>query len=90
MKYDIVCKVFNKLAENLAEMIGKTEKNLQLEIFKVPLRQFINESLCLSAAETSIFSPFVCDDTLITQSVNWEILQSKSAASLRFSGVGKA
>lgn len=60
--YDIICKVFGKLAENLAEMIGKTEKNPQLEIFKVPLRQFINESHEL---------------VLLARKIDWEQLQSE-------------
>ncbi len=37
-----ICKVLGKFGKNLAEMIGKTEKNPQLNVFKVPLVSIIN------------------------------------------------
>jgi IS5 family transposase len=48
-----------KLAENLAEMIGKIEKNPQLEMFKVPLKHFIKENHEL---------------VLLSGKINWEEL----------------
>ena len=50
------------MAENLAEMIGKIEKNPQLEIFKIPLRHFINEGHEL---------------VLLARKIDWEQLQSE-------------
>jgi IS5 family transposase len=54
--------VFGKLAENLAEMIGKIEKNPQLEIFNVPLKHFIKENHEL---------------VLLAHKIDWEQLQSE-------------
>ena len=53
--------VLGKLAENLAEMIGKIEKNPQLEMFKVPLKQFIRENHEL---------------VLLARKIDWEQLES--------------
>jgi IS5 family transposase len=49
------------LAKNLAEMIGKIEKNPQLEMFRVPLKHFINENHEL---------------VLRSRKINWEQLES--------------
>lgn len=49
------------MAENLAEMIGKIEKNPQLEIFSIPLKHFINEGHEL---------------VLLARKIDWEELQS--------------
>jgi len=49
------------LQENLAEMIGKIEKNPQLEMFKVPLKHYIKEN-----------HEFV----LLSKKINWEQLES--------------
>jgi IS5 family transposase len=56
------CKDFATLLQNLAEMIGKIEKNPQLEIFKVPLKQFIKENHEL---------------VLLSKKINWEQLESE-------------
>ena len=37
-----ICKGLGKFGKNLAEMIGKSEKNPQLNVFKVPLVSIIN------------------------------------------------
>jgi IS5 family transposase len=50
------------LAKNLAEMIGKTEKNPQMEMFKVPLKHFIKENHEL---------------VLLSGKINWEELESE-------------
>jgi IS5 family transposase len=50
------------LAKNLAEMIGKIDKNPQLEMFKVPLKHFINEGHEL---------------VLLSRKINWEQLESE-------------
>jgi len=38
------CKVLTKLGKNLAEMIGKIDKTPQLEMFRIPIKQFIKEN----------------------------------------------
>lgn len=38
------CKFFHKLVKNLAEMIGKIDKNPQLEMFKVPLHHLTRDT----------------------------------------------
>jgi IS5 family transposase len=48
------------LQENLAEMIGKIEKTPQLEMFKIPLKQFIKEGHEL---------------VLLSQKINWDQLE---------------
>ena len=48
--------------DNLAEMIGKIEKNPQLEMFKVPLKHFIKENHEL---------------VLLSKMINWEQLESE-------------
>jgi len=50
------------LQKNLAEMIGKIEKNPQLEMFKVPLKHFIKENHEL---------------VLLSKKINWEQLESE-------------
>lgn len=49
------------MQQNLAEMIGKIEKNPQLEMFKVPLKHFIKENHEL---------------VLLSKKINWEQLES--------------
>jgi transposase, IS5 family len=51
-----------KLAKNLAEMIGKIEKNPQLEMFKVPLKHFIKENHEL---------------VLLSVKIDWEKIESE-------------
>jgi IS5 family transposase len=53
--------VLGKLAENLVDMIGKIEKNPQLEMFKIPLKQFIRENHEL---------------VLLSRRINWDSLES--------------
>jgi hypothetical protein len=50
------------LQQNLAEMIGKIEKNPQLEMFKVPLKHFIKENY---------------EFVLLSKKINWEQLESE-------------
>ena len=50
------------MQKNLAEMIGKIEKNPQLEMFKVPLKHFIKENHEL---------------VLLSKKINWEQLESE-------------
>jgi transposase, IS5 family len=50
------------LAKNLAEMIGKIDKNPELEMFKVPLKHFINQGHEL---------------VLLSRKINWEQLESE-------------
>ncbi len=55
------CKVFTKLQKNLVEMIGKIDKTPQLEMFKVPLKQFIKEDHEL---------------VLLSKRIDWEQLET--------------
>lgn len=35
----LICMILDKFEKNLAERVGKSEKNLQLNLFKEPLVQ---------------------------------------------------
>jgi len=46
-----ICKKIDKFIKKLAKMVGKLEKNPQLDIFNTPLVQFIdlNRPICILA-----------------------------------------
>ena len=39
-----IYQILGKFGKKLVEMVGKKEKHPQLNMFQVPLKQFINES----------------------------------------------